>query len=43
MQLKLTLAQQNQELAGLKEINTAQKKEFDELTAKFDTLDKMYK
>jgi hypothetical protein len=43
MQLKLTLAQRNQELAALKEINGSQKKEFDKLTAKFETLEKTYK
>lgn len=43
MQLKLTLAQWNQEMATLKEINATQKKDFDELTAKYETLKKMYK
>jgi hypothetical protein len=43
MQLKLTLAQWNQELATLKEINGSQKKEFNELTAKFENLEKTYK
>ena len=43
MQLKLTLAQWNQEMATLKEINATQKKDFDELTAKYETLEKMYK
>ena len=43
LHLKLTLGQRNQEITSLKEVNAMQKKEFDELMAKYETLEKVHK
>lgn len=43
LHLKLTLGQRNQEITSLKEVNATQKKEFDELMAKYETLEKAHK
>ena len=42
LHIKIILGQRNQELAGLKEASVNQKKEFDELKAKYDTLEKVH-
>lgn len=43
LQLKLALGQRTQEIANLKEVNVNQKKEYDELKAKYKTLDKTHR
>ena len=41
-QLKLILGQRNQELIALKEANLSQKREFDDLSARYETLEKAH-
>ncbi|KAH9066076.1 hypothetical protein EDB83DRAFT_2315083 [Lactarius deliciosus] len=43
LELKLTLGQRDQEIAALKEANIAQKAEFDDLKARYETLDGMHR
>ncbi|KAN0128111.1 hypothetical protein V8E53_014092 [Lactarius tabidus] len=43
LQLKLVLGQRNQEVAGLKEASINQRKELDDLKARYKTLDKVHK
>ncbi|KAH9014945.1 hypothetical protein EDB85DRAFT_1898963 [Lactarius pseudohatsudake] len=43
LELKLTLAQRDQEMASLNEAIIAQKKEFDDLKARYETLDGMHR
>lgn len=43
VELKLTLGQRDQEIIALKEANVAQKKEFDDLKARYETLDGMHR
>ncbi|KAH8996456.1 hypothetical protein EDB86DRAFT_2829125 [Lactarius hatsudake] len=43
LELKLTLAQQDQEIASLNEAIIAQKKDFDDLKARYETLDGMHR
>ena len=42
LQLKLILGQCNQELVNLKEENVSQKREFDDLKARYETLEKIH-
>ena len=42
LQLKLILGQCNQELVNLKEENISQKREFDDLKARYETLEKTH-
>ncbi|KAH9174183.1 hypothetical protein EDB89DRAFT_1904676 [Lactarius sanguifluus] len=42
LELKLTLGQRDQEIVALNEANIAQKKEFDDLKARYETLDGMH-
>ncbi|KAH9176260.1 hypothetical protein EDB89DRAFT_1903094 [Lactarius sanguifluus] len=43
LELKLTLGQRDQEIVALNEANIAQKKEFDDLKARYETLDGMHR
>ncbi|KAH9161262.1 hypothetical protein EDB89DRAFT_2080764 [Lactarius sanguifluus] len=43
LELKLTLGQRDQEIVALNEANIAQKKEFDNLKARYETLDGMHR
>jgi cell division protein FtsL len=43
LQLKLQLGQRNQEITTLREASASQKKEFDDLKARYETLEKTHK
>ncbi|KAI9430225.1 hypothetical protein H4582DRAFT_2064038 [Lactarius indigo] len=43
LELKLTMGQRDQEIIALKEANIAQEKEFDDLKARYETLDRMHR
>jgi hypothetical protein len=43
LQLKLQLGQRNQEITTLREASASQKKEFNDLKARYETLEKMHK
>jgi hypothetical protein len=43
LQLKLQLGQKDQEISVLRESSTSQKKEFDDLKARYETLDKTHR